>query len=133
MVIGTSKLTIALVYVLGRARANHHPKPLMKPLPFADTYQFSFVPFTWRVYKLTRSLTIRPSSLATITLNTVLRTRKNVCNNSINVSLPVLLFLISLFPFKNEIAERPTLGRRSAALLGASSRIFCSRPASLPV
>ena len=32
---------MAFVYVLGRARANHHPKPRRKPLPFAETCNVS--------------------------------------------------------------------------------------------
>ena len=38
---------------------------------------------------LTKSLTILPSSLATTTLNTVLRIRKNECNTTIKLSLDV--------------------------------------------
>lgn len=29
---------IELVYVLGMASANHHPRPPRNPLPFAETY-----------------------------------------------------------------------------------------------
>lgn len=59
------------VYVLGIASANHNPKPFRNPLPSA----------------LTKSRTIRPSSLATPTLNTVRATRKNECKTRMRVSL----------------------------------------------
>ena len=61
--------------MLGRASANHHPRPFKKPLPFADT----------------KSRTIRPSSLATITLSTVRITRNTVCSARRNASFPVFL------------------------------------------
>lgn len=59
-------LAIEFVMVLGIARRNHKPRPLINPLPSA----------------LTISLTIRPSSLATIMLNTVLRIRKHECRTT---------------------------------------------------
>ena len=60
-------LAIEFVMVLGIARRNHKPRPLINPFPSA----------------LTMSLTIRPSSLATIMLNTVLRIRKHECRTTI--------------------------------------------------
>lgn len=86
---------MAFVYVLGSARANHHPKPRMKPLPFAETCTYQLVVPSQCIVYLTRSRTIRPSNRATITLRTVLRTRKNVCSTSMNASLPVLLVVVS--------------------------------------
>src|SRR5258705_10233613 len=49
--------------VLGMASRNHRPRPFINPFPSA----------------LTISLTIKPSSLATLILNTVLRMRKQEC------------------------------------------------------
>lgn len=51
---------------LGMARRNHRPRPLRNPFPSAFTI----------------SLTILPSSLATIILNTVLRMRKHECRTT---------------------------------------------------